>query len=186
MPLGGAEPRRGIKAHSRSEAASVFTEVKDGEEIPKGFGHLTIRADIKTPLEGYYLLESRESMHGKQGYLFLLNIDGQAVVWEADGVRDNRPAYDNDGRTSRDPEARDGMKYTLEKTLRLAAGPHNIFLGLPGEDYAIEKEIMVREGKTEIMEYRPVYKYKTLPTRIPTFLRGIKEYAVLLNGKRLP
>jgi hypothetical protein len=89
-----------IQARSQSEKTDIFTELKDGGSMPKGFAELTITADIKTHIEGYYVLESKESLHGNEKYPFLINIDGQAARWEVDGIRDIKPAYDQDGKTS--------------------------------------------------------------------------------------
>ena len=114
-----------------------------------------------------------------------MNIDAQAAVWKINGVRDNRPAYDQDGKASRNPEAREGMKYVLEKRVCLRAGQHRIFFGLPEENYSTTIDIVLRDGESSILEYRPVYRYKTLPVRIPTFLRGIDRYEVSLNGPQL-
>jgi hypothetical protein len=58
-----------------------------------------------------------------------------------------------------------------------------VFFGLPEEDYAVEVEIALEEGKMSVLEFRPVYRYKTEPTRIPTFLRGVERYDVFLNGQ---
>jgi hypothetical protein len=99
-----------ITLKSQSERTSVFTEVQAGEPIPKGFADLIIRADIKTHLEEYYFLESKESIHGKQGYPFLLNINGQAVVWKVAGIKESKPKHDKDGKRSLHPEAGDGMR----------------------------------------------------------------------------
>jgi hypothetical protein len=175
-----------IRMESQSEKTNVFTEIKNGGAILKGFAELAITANIKTHIEGYYILESKESVHGKQKYPFLVNIDGQAAEWEVDGIRDIKPAYDQDGKTSRDPEAREGMKYVLQKSVRLRAGQHRIFFGLPEENYFAEVEISLREGETGVLEFRPVYRTKRIPSRIPTFLKGIDEYEVFLNGKQIP
>lgn len=174
-----------IQMRSQSEKTDIFAEVKDGDTSPKGFADLTIRASLKTHLEGRYILESKESLHGKQGYPFLLNIDGQAALWKVDGVKDSRPAYDGNGKTSHDPEAREGMKYNLEKRVRLAAGTHKVFLGFPEENFFAEVEVTLTEGGENILEFKPVYRHKTHPTRIPTFLKGIKEYEAYLNGNKI-
>jgi len=182
-----------IRARSQSEKTDIFTEVKDGSAIPKGFAELTIKANIKTHIEGYYILESKESRHGKQGYPFVFNIDGQAVEWKVDGVKDIKPAYDADGKTSRDPEARKGFKYVLEKKLRLHAGTHKVFFGLPEDNYSTEVEISLKEGETNklefkpiyILEFKPIYRTKRIPTRIPTFMKGIDKYEVFLNDKQV-
>jgi hypothetical protein len=170
---------------SKSEGTSIFTEIRDGGPIPKGLAELTIRANIKTHIEGYYILESKESLHGKQKYPFLVNIDGQAERWEVDGIKDIKPAYEADGKTSLDPEAREGIKYFLEKKVRLHAGTHKVFFGLPEDNYSTEVEISLKEGETSILEFKPIYRTKKIPTRIPTFLTGIDKYEVFLNGKQV-
>jgi hypothetical protein len=53
-----------IRMKSHSERTDVF---KGEGVIPKWFADLVIRASIKTHLEGYYILESKASLHGKSG-----------------------------------------------------------------------------------------------------------------------
>lgn len=183
--LGCGTTTKEIQTRSQSEKAGVFTEVKDGGAIPRSFAELIIKADIKTHIEGYYILESKESQHGKQKYPFLFNIDGEAARWEVDGIKDVKPAYDADGKTSHDPEAREGYRYVLEKKIRLHAGSHKVFFGLPEDNYATEVEIFLKEGETGVLEFKPIYKTKKHPTRIPTFLKGINKYEVFLNDKQL-
>ncbi|TSA10475.1 MAG: hypothetical protein D4R73_05210 [Deltaproteobacteria bacterium] len=183
--LGCGTTAKEIQARSQSEKADIFTEVKDGGTIPNGFAELTIKANIKTHIEGYYILESIESLHGKEKYPFLVNIDGQAARWEVDGIKDIKPAYDSDGKTSRDPEAREGFKYVLEKKLRLHAGTHKVFFGLPEDNYSTEVEISLKEGETNTLEFKPIYRTKRIPTRIPTFMKGIDKYEVFLNDKQV-
>jgi hypothetical protein len=174
-----------MQMNSQSERTDVFVELKDGEPIPTGFADLMITANIKTPLAGYYVLESEESLHGKPGYPFLINIDGQAALWKIDGVKEDKPAYNQNGKTSRDPEAREGMKYALDKKVRFRAGSHRIFFGLPGENYYSTVDITLKDGESALIEYKPIYRYKTLPTRIPTFLKGIKRYEVFVNDVQI-
>ncbi|MBI5075828.1 MAG: hypothetical protein HZB62_11780 [Nitrospirae bacterium] len=183
--LGCGTAANKIQAGSQSVRTDVFMEVKDGGTIPKGFADLVIKATIKTHIEGYYVLESKESRHGKQKYPFLVNIDGQAAQWEVDGIKDVKPAYAADGKTSRDPEAREGFKYVLEKKLRLNAGPHKVFFGLPEDNYSTEVKISLMEGEMNILEFRPMYKTKSIPTRSPTFMKGIDKYEVFLNNKTI-
>jgi hypothetical protein len=174
-----------IHSKSQSQRTDVFVEIKSGETLPKGFAKLLMKANIKTPLAGYYISESKASLHGKPGYPFLVNIDGQAVLWKVDGVTESRPAYDNDSKTSHDPEAKEGMKYVLEKSVRLRAGQHRIFLGLPEENYSTSVDIVLKDGEEALLEYKPIYRYKTFPVRMPTFLKGIDRYEVFLNGKQI-
>jgi hypothetical protein len=174
-----------IQMKSQSDRTGVFTEVNEATLPVQGFATLTIKASIKTHLVGYYVLESRDSIHGKQGYPFLINIDGQAETWVAEGKKDNLPIYDKDGKTSHVPDAGKGMKYVLEKKIRLRAGAHKVFLGLSADDYFKEVEITIKEGYSSTLEFKPVYRYKTYPSRISTFLEGIKEYEVYLNNTRI-
>lgn len=183
--LGCGMFNREIKASADSGKAGIFSEVRSDEALPRDSAHLIIKADIKTHIEGYYALESRESLHGKPGYPFLLNIDGQTAFWKVDGVKDSRPAYDDRGKTSRDPEAREGIKYTLEKKVWLKPGAHKVLFSLPEENYGIETDITLKEGEAATLEFRPVYRTKRSPTRTPTFLKGIARYEVFLNGERL-
>jgi hypothetical protein len=175
---------REIARMAQSVKEDVFTEVQAEGTVPANLSYLLVKTSIKTPLEGYYVLESKASMHGKPGYPFLLNIDGQAVLWEVEGRKETIPRYDEKGKTSRDPDAGVGIKYSLEKRVELAPGIHKVFLALPGEDYFIEADISVKAGVHAVLEFRPVYRYKTYPTRIRTFLKGIKQYEVYLNGAR--
>jgi hypothetical protein len=173
-----------IHSKSQSERMDVFAEIKPGEPIHEGFADVLIKANIKTPPAGYYILESKQSLHGKPGYPFLVNIDGQAALWKVEGTRDIKRAYDKDGKTSHDPEAGEGIKYRLEKEVRLRAGTHKVFLGLPEDNYSIEVEITLKDGENAILEYEPIYNYKAHPTRIPSFLRGVAKYEVFFDEKR--
>ena len=183
--IGCGATAKTIKQKTQNARTDVFTEMKNDDAPAQGFVTLAIKATIKTPLEGYYLFESKDSMRGKQGYPFIINIDGQAAAWKVDGQKEILPLYDKDGKTSHDPEAGEGIKYVLEKKIQLRAGTHKVFLGLPNEDYFKELEIMLQEGKTYTLEFKPIYKYKTQPTRIPSFKKGIKEYEVYLNNMHI-
>ncbi len=177
----GATARR-ITAESQSERTDVFTEVTDAGARPQGSADMIVKANIKTHEAGYYIAESGESLHGKPGYPFVLNIDGQAAVWKVDGQKEVKPAYDEQGKTSKDPEAGTGVKYILEKKIRLRPGAHKVYFGLPEDEYCVEAEITLRDGEEAVLEFKPVYRYKTQPTRIPTFLQGIDRYEIFLNG----
>ncbi len=180
--IGCGATAKEIRAKSLSERSDVFHEVKEEGITPKGFVDVVIKASIKTHLEGYYALESKESLHGKPGYPFVLNIDGQSATWKVDGQKDIKPKYDEKGKTIPDPEAGEGMKYVLEKKIRLTAGSHRLFFGLPEDDYAFEADILLKEGELNILEFQPVYKSKRMPYRMPTFLKGIQRYEMFLDG----
>lgn len=156
---------------SQSVKTDLFTEINTAAALPSGFADVVIRSSIKIPLRR------------DKPYSFLINIDGQAVVWNVDGQRETVPLYDAGGKTSRDPDAGTGMKYQLEKKVRLAAGKHRIFFALPEEPYYTVVGIMLTEAETSILEFKPRYRYKTVPTRIPTFLLGVDSYEITLNGR---
>lgn len=183
--IGCSATMKEISMMGRSIRTDVFSEVVTAEAPPAGYADLVIKASIKTPLAGYYLFESEDSGHGKPGYPFLINVDGQASLWKVDGREELVPRYDENGKTSRDPDAGKGMVYLLEKKLRLSVGEHTIFFGLPGESYATTVRLTLQEGESSVMEFKPQYRYKTRPTRIPTFLRGIERYEVVVNGKSM-
>lgn len=180
--IGCGAATKEIRIKTQTERTDVFTEVKNTDALSQGFAVLTIKATIKTHLEGYYALESKDSPHGKPDYPFLININGQAETWNVAGQKESLPLYDKEGKTILDPDAGEGIKYVLEKKIGLRAGTHKVFLGLPADDYFKEVEITLKEGNTYMLEFKPVYKYKTRHTRIPTFRRGIKEMDIYLNG----
>ena len=183
--IGCGAAAKEIRVKTQTERTDVFTEIKNAGTPARGFVLLIIKATIKTHLEGYYVLESKDSLHGKPGYPFLINIAGQAETWKVAGQRETLPLYDKDGKTSHDPDAVEGIKYVLEKEIGMRAGTHKVFLGLPADDYFKEVGITLQEGNTYVLEFKSVYKYKTRPTRIPRFEKGIKEFEVFLNGVRV-
>lgn len=172
-----------IERMGQSVRTDVFTEVTADNAAPAGFVYLVIKASLKTPLEVYDTPESKASVHEKSGYPFLVNIDGQAVVWRVDGQKEILPFYDENGKTSHDPDAGSGLKYILKKKVRLAAGPHEIFFGLPRETYYTRVRLTLKDDGAPVLEFEPRYCYKTIPTRIPTFLMGICGYEAMLDGQ---
>ena len=171
-----------IARKTKSTRTDVFVEVPAEGNTPTGFVNLVIKASLKTPLVGDYALESRKPAQEKPGYPFLLNIDGQAVLWMAKGQKETIPLYER-GYTSRDPDAGTGIKYRLEKKIRLAVGMHRIVFGLPKKDYLSAFKISLNDGESQVLEFKPRYRYKTYPLRIPTFLKGIENYEAILNGQ---
>ena len=170
-----------IARMSQSVRKDVFAEIISEGPAPAGFADLVIRASLKTPPAGYYFFESKAFSHGKAVETFLINIDGQAVLWQVEGGKHVLPEYVDD-KTSRDPEAGEGMKYMLEKKVRLAAGSHKVFFGLPDEPYYTTTNISVKGGGSYVLEFEPDYRYKTVPTRIPTFLNGIAKFEVMFKS----
>jgi len=180
----GAGPK--ISMVSQGNKTGVFSEIKEEAPIPKGFSGLVIKAHIKTHLEGYSIFEPKGSPHGKPEYPFLLNIDGQVVIWNAKGAKEITPKYDKWGRIT--PEGGEGMRYELSKKIRLHPGRHAVSFVLPAEEYMENVDITSEEGKTHILEFKPIYNidvttYKTQP-RIPlrNFMYEFREYDGFLDG----
>jgi hypothetical protein len=86
-----------------------------------------------------------------------------------------------DGKTSRDPEAGEGMKYVLKKKVRLAAGFHKVFFGLPDEPHSTTVDISVKSCGLYVLEFKPHYWYKELQTRIPTFFKGVNKFEIMFK-----
>jgi hypothetical protein len=169
-----------MKAKSKSARTDVFSEIDGEEAIPKGYAVLEIKATIKTHTEGFYFLESKDSLHGKKGYPFVLNIDGQAVVWKDDGEEEIVPPYREKG--GRDPEGGTGVRYRIHKKIRLAAGFHRVFFGLPGEGYHREFDVALEEGRTYSLALEPIYKPGNVRhLRERRFVNGIEEYKKTLQ-----
>ncbi len=167
-----------MQAKSQTERTDVFSEIGGKEAIPKRYAALEIKATIKTHTEGFYLLESKDSLHGKKGYPFVLNIDGQAIVWKVDGREETLLTYFEKG--GRNPEGGTGVRYVIQKKIRLAAGAHRLYFGLPAEDYYREFDVTLTAGGTHVLTFEPVYKQR-IPglQRIPdirSFTNGFDRY----------
>ncbi|NTW60814.1 MAG: hypothetical protein HGA43_16810 [Nitrospirae bacterium] len=174
-----------IAAKSQGERTDVFIEMTDTGAKPEGYIELVVKANIKTHVEGYHSDESGKSLHGKPGYPFVLNIDGQAVVWKVDGQKDVHLAYDEQGNTSKDPEAGTGVSYILERKIRLREGAHKAYFVLPEEGYIVDADITLRSGEEAVLEFKPLYWHKHIPYHIPTFLKGVRKYEIYHNGVKI-
>lgn len=178
--LGGCSlASKDVAKLSQSKKTDVFSEVSTGKPVPAGSIELLIKASLKIPQKGRYLVERNAPL---QAYPFLINIDGQSVLWEAAGAFETTPQYDLDGKTSRDPDAGAGIKYTLSKKIRISTGPHKIVLGLPEEPFYTEVLVTLTEN-SHLLKFEPRYRYKTIPLRIPTFLKGIADYETKLDSQ---
>jgi hypothetical protein len=170
---------RGQICTKSMEQGNVFEELKDSNTIP-GWSVLIIRASIKTLREGYYLFESKNSLHGKPEYPFIFNIGGQGVTWMAKGNPDTQKRTVD---AERNPEGGEGVKYLLEKRIKLKPGSYKICLGLTEENVQKEIDINLLEGKTSILEFNPVYQRDRISGY--TFYKGIHDFKVYLNEKEI-
>ncbi len=147
---------REITAKSSSEQEGVFTEMKTGDAPARGMAALVITTDLKTHQEEFDILTFRRSLQGKPTYPFLLNIDGQSVLWQMIG-REEKTADDGGKGTSRD-DAGPGMRYALNKQIAIAPGPHTVFVALPGDNYSKEFVITLRKDDRALLDLVPVYQ----------------------------
>lgn len=184
--------RKEIIERSRGERVGVFTEITGESVAPEGFSDLLIKTSVKTHVEGFHLFPET-SLHGKPAYSFVVNIDGQGILWEVEGEMETTPVLTKAG--ERDPEGGEGMRYTLEKKIRLLSGTHTLFFGLPAESYSESIKITVKSAQQHVFECRPVYKLEqeekieskpgvTKPGRrnIRSFVSGLKECEMLFDG----
>jgi hypothetical protein len=167
-----------INLKSQSEKTGVFNEVKEEGILEKGFADLIIKTSIKTHVEGYYFLEPEKTFHGQEGYPILINIDGQAMTWNLKGQKEIIP----NGKGNHNPEEGEGMRYTLNRRIRLAPGSHRIFFGLPGEKVYKEINLTFGEGSLHVLEFKPLYSTSSgRSTR--SFLHGVDDGELFFNGK---
>jgi hypothetical protein len=179
IALGGCAATQQIKIKSHSERTDIFREVREEGEIPNGCADLIIQASLKTHLEGFYMFELEESFHGKPRFPFLINVDGQAILWEINGQREIAPYYDEKGR--KNPEGGDGMRYVLKKRIRLSSGSHKVFFSLPSEGYLKQIQITLNDGCLYKVEFKPIYR--RVKSNIQSFLSGINRFEVVFDGQ---
>jgi len=163
---------------SQSERTDIFREVSGEGPAPKGLVDLIIKASVKTHVEGYYFFEPEKTFHGQPDYPFLVNIDGQAVIWRAERRKETTPVYDGQGR--RDLEGGEGIRYILNKRLRLSPGPHHLIFGLPGEDFLREVTLTLIGDEVQVIEFKPVYRAKRGDAG-RSFLNGVSGGQLFLN-----
>ncbi len=161
------------------EQAAVFEEIKDNISSDRG-GVLAIKAKMKTVKEGFYPLESKNTLHGKPEYPFVFNIGGQGIVWQAKGLADKQTDRINE---KRNPEGGEGVKYVLEKRISIKPGTYKIFLGLAEENFLKEFEITLTGTGPSILEFKPVYGRDK--GKGPMFYRGISDFEVFLDGHKV-
>ena len=182
--FGGCATNTAVKEQIQKKAveqAAAFEGMKDGTTID-GFSVLTIRATMKTPIEGFYPLESKSALHGKPEYPFVFNIGGQGVVWLAKGLPDKQ-TESIDGK--KNPEGGQGIKYTLEKRIMLKPGDYKIYVGLTEENLQKEFDVTIFEGKTRVLLFMPLYFTGRYTRNTGSFYRGLRDFEVYLSGKKI-
>jgi uncharacterized protein YceK len=166
-----------INAKSLSTRSDIFAETEGCEPVPAGYADLVIAVSIKTALAGYYVLESKRSLSGKPGLPFILNIDGQAVIWKMDGQKEITSTYNEKG--MRIPDGGEGMRYLLQKKIMLTLGPHRVFFGFPQDECIREFDILLKRGISGL-DIKPLYRQDSRRSR--SFLNGLSDFEVFYNG----
>ena len=145
-----------ITEKSRSERSDVFSEIREDAPPAKGSVDLTVKASVKTHVEGHYLIERPGTRHGAPEYPFVLNIGGQAVTWNVPGRLEDTTTTEAAGSVR--AERGQGMRYILSRRIRLRPGPHTVFFALPSEDVAREIAVTLVNGEVTVLEFIPVYR----------------------------
>ena len=109
--LGGCAATQQIKIKSQNERTDVFQEMAKDAPPSARFADLSIRASIKTHLQGAFPVEFGDTRHGEPDYPFLIDVDGQAAIWKVDGQRET---ILTESAKEKNPETGEGMRYILE------------------------------------------------------------------------
>ncbi len=160
-----------------SGRTDVFSEITGESQPPDGFSDLLINAQVKTLSEKQYPWQEKGLPADDLKFRYLFNIDGQAVVWDVAGKEEDTPVYDENGKRTFDGGK--GIKYSLDKRIRLRAGPHNVFLALPSENVISQSEIIIEPGIQYTLEYKPIYDWDHLHHQ--SYRHGIGGFEVFFN-----
>ena len=167
-----------IKEKMISSRTDVFSEITGESQPLNGFSDLLITAQVKTHSERHYPWQEKGLPADERKFRYLFNIDGQAVTWDVAGKVEDTPVYDENGKKTFD--GGEGIKYSLEKRIRLRAGPHDVFLALPSEDVISQAEITVEPGIQYKLEYKPIYDWDHLHHQ--SYRHGIGGFEVFFNS----
>ncbi len=166
----------------KGEQGTCFVETENKESvIAKDDSELLVTLALKIPKDDPFLLRTRTPRSSAREYPVVFNIDGQGAEWWAECRADKQPASING---ARNPERGEGFKCTLIKRVRLRPGPHAIYVGLLEEQFEKEIRVDLTPGWCNQLHLKPVYRrHRTLG---PIFTRGIVDFDVWLNDRRLP
>lgn len=120
-----------------------------------------------------YLLSPRTA---EMPYTFTLIIDGQEVKEEVKGVEE----VESDMKT----EEGKGVHYILKKRFRLKPGRHEIALKTE-ERSSAKIKMELSGGRIHDLKFEPVYGHPLRTGIMKTFVQGIKDYEVYLNGNKI-
>jgi hypothetical protein len=163
-----------------SEEDSSFEEINgEDKQLPEGYSELLIKAWIKIPQKEFYLIKRKPPRDENSQYPFVLNINGQGVLWTVNCTLDKQMTYINH---KRNPEGGEGLICRLEKKIRLRSGSYKIYLGLQEEEFETEVGISLADGSSNVLEFKPIY-WRRPRSNQRTFWNGISSFDIFFNGK---
>jgi hypothetical protein len=162
-----------------SEGGSSFEEMNEQDkQLPEGYSELFIKAWIKIPKKETYLIKKKPPRKENSEYPFVLDINGQGVLWGVNCPFDEQRTYVHN---KRNPEGGEDLMCRLEKRTRLRSGSCKVYLGLPEEEFETEVAISLAKGSSNVLEFRPIY-WKP-GDNIRSFWNGISGFDIFFNGK---
>jgi hypothetical protein len=188
-----------IRTNATDKRANVFSEINDQGDPSQGFADVVVRASIKTNDETNSLIESKGIYNGENEYTFSLKIDGQNIIWRVMGERES--IDHGDEKDINHQEYGKGIRYVLDKKIRVAEGNHRVVFTIPGKNYLTKQAaINIKAEEKYILEFKPKYKSLCVTTHIKrrhpkpsyscdrgkiTFSAGIKDFEISLNGNKI-
>ena len=142
-----------ITVMSKETRKNVYQEIPEASKIPVGYAELIVSASLKTVKPGSY--PSENGVRGTPAYVLLVNIDGQVT-----SVSGNMMEENSDPRWPGDPDAGDGIRYLYQKNLLLNAGHHKVFVALPEEGIAVQRDLDLTEASIKVIKLNPIYGSK--------------------------
>jgi hypothetical protein len=162
-----------------SEEASSFKEINgEYKQLPEGYSELLIKASIKIPQKQFYLIKPRPPRRENSQYPFVLNINGQGVLWQVNCTLDEQRMYVHN---KRNPEGGVGLMCRLEKRIHLKSGSYKVYFGVPEEEFEIEVPILLTDRFSSVLEFEPIYWQGGDHRR--KFWNGISTFDIIFNGK---
>jgi hypothetical protein len=162
-----------------SEEAFSFEEINEKDsQLPEGYSELLIKASIKIPKKETYLIGTRPPRDENSQYPFVININGQGVLWMVNCTLDKQTTYI---KHKKNPEGGEGLMCRLEKRIRLRSGSYKVYLGLPEEEFETAVAISLPDSSSNVLEFKPIYWWHGKSGR--TFWNGISSYDIFFNDK---
>ena len=171
-----------IAAMEIGKRTDIFHMAAPGEPVPSGYAELVVLASFKTRKPWGYL-GGRTSL-GASDYSLLLNIDGQLARISGDIAEETTAA----GETN-NPESGDGLRCLFEVRLFLKPGIHRLFVAIPKDRAALDREITLPPAKN-VLQLTPVYGKMNVGRLVgleapSSFYEGMLGFRAFLNGREI-